>query len=146
MSDVAERLAIQDLTARYSFYTDTLQMEPWLSLWTEDGVFDETSTGTGYHEGQGALRVLFRQIEDIMADQVHFGGSHIIEVHSDSEATGILYAICEGHTRQGGYVRAVIYYDDVYRKVGGKWRFAKRKVTPLLPFDTSNFVAGMEQS
>ena len=146
MNDVTEKLAIQDLTARYAFYTDTLQRENWLSLWTDDGVFDETATGTGYHAGQSELRTFFQQIEGIMADQVHFGGSHIIELCSDSEATGILYAIVEGHTKQDGYVRAVIYYDDVYRKTGGKWRFAKRKVTPLMPFDTSSFVAGMEQS
>jgi hypothetical protein len=144
MNDVIDRLAIQDLTARYSFYLDKLQMEPWLSLWTEEGIFDETLVGTGYHEGQVALRACFKQIMDVMADMVHFGGTHIIEIKSESEATGILYAMVEGHTQQGGSVSAVIYYEDTYRKVAGKWRFAKRKVIPLLPIDISGFTAGQQ--
>ena len=66
MTDVTDRLAIQDLTARYSFYTDTLQMEPWLALWFEDGIFDETATNTGYHEGLPALRAFFQVIMEVV--------------------------------------------------------------------------------
>ena len=141
MTDVSERLAIQDLTARYSFYTDTFQMEPWLALWSEDGIFDETATNTGYHEGLPALRAFFQVIMDVMDCQVHFGGTHIIDIPSPSLATGILYAIVEGITKQGGAVRAVLYYEDTYCKVDDRWLFKKRRVVPLLPIDTANFVA-----
>jgi len=133
VDDVRETLAIQKLLARYSYYVDTFQAEPWVGLWTEDGEFDETETGTGFHRGRETLRTFFGWIEKTMKQQVHFGGPQIIDILSATEAKGITYSIVEGFTHDGSSVRATIYYQDEYRKVEGIWLFARRKIFNLLP-------------
>jgi hypothetical protein len=133
VDEVRDTLAIQKLLARYCYYVDTFQAEPWVQLWTEDGEFDETETGTGFHRGRDTLRAFFGWIEDTMKQHVHFGGPQIIDVLSTTEAKGITYSIVEGYTKDGSTVRATIYYQDDYRKVDGEWLFARRKIFNLLP-------------
>jgi hypothetical protein len=131
-TETAERLAIQELTARYAFYVDTFQIQPLMELWVQDGpVFDETQIGTGVHTGADAIRAFF--VNGVFAQLdavVHFTMNHILHELDDTKANGVCSVLVEGDLKAGGTLRATAYYKDAYEKVDGAWKFRSRTTIP----------------
>ncbi len=132
-TETAERLAIQELTARYAFYVDTMQIEPLMELWVHDGpVFDETQIGTGLHTGADAIRAFFLNGVFAQLDAVvHFTMNHILHELDDTKASGTCSVLVEGDLKAGGTLRATAYYQDTYEKVDGAWKFRSRVTIPF---------------
>jgi hypothetical protein len=129
----ADRLEIIELTARYAFYVDTFQLEPLMQLWVDDEpTFDESRVDLGNNTGLDNIR---RYFEDFvfghMAKLAHITTNNIVESVTDTTAQGLCSVLVEGEMKTGERMHAAAYYDDVYHRVDGAWKFKSRVVHPL---------------
>jgi hypothetical protein len=138
MDQIADRLEIRDLTARYAYYVDTFQTDKIMALWTDDAIFDESRVGTGLHKHAAGIRAFFESVKQTVTHQAHITSNHLIEEISDTTAKGIVFSIVEAVTIAGN-MRAIVYYADDYVKQNGRWVFSSRVIHPLMPFDTAAF-------
>lgn len=134
MIDVAKRLeiieariAISELRSKYCWYTTRGLKEELLSLFTDDGIFQNSrSTAGAPHvvKGTAALSEYFsrmrpaRRVPLVMNEVTHVTGDF-------AEGTCAMQAVGEesfcGH-----------YIDD-FRRVNSKWLFAVRRFYPYWP-------------
>ena len=132
-SDLEQRIAqledieaIKKLKANYCLHVDHGNEEGWVSLFTEDAVWD--SDKFGRYQGREAIRGLFRQIPEMLHFAIHYVMNPIIEVDGN-RATGIWYLLepctfAKGKQAAWGAAR----YDEEYVKVGGQWKFKRLKL------------------
>lgn len=133
-SEVAARVAIADLVARYNAQGDSGRFEAVLDLFADDAVMEIGDAGGGDHEiyeGKSAIESVFTGARDNLADQPsagylrHFTSTHQIDLTSETTATGRCYfsvLTSVGLDHWGRYI-------DDYRVDGDRWRFARRRVT-----------------
>jgi hypothetical protein len=134
LSTIEARSEIRELTARYSLYVDTFQLEPLVALFVEDGVFDEIPCGLGKHEGRTALKTYYGQLFAIMEGVLHQTGNHILDQFDGTHARGSCTAIIIG-VIGGSRMQLTCRYDDVYVRTEHGWRFRSRVVCPYSPVD-----------
>ena len=113
--------AIRELTAKYCFAVVAQDSQALINMFTEDGVFNMPPQMC--FEGREQLTELYTQkIEDVTPKP--FIQNHVIQVDGD-KATGQ----CAVEIRlvdDGNAVTACGHYDDIYRRVGGEWKFVRR--------------------
>ena len=126
--ELAARESIRDLVARYNANGDAGRFDAMLALFAEDATLE---LADGVHRGKPAIRALFEGVAQrtgggrSAAFIRHFTATHQIDVLSESEARGRCYFAVlteRGLDHWGRYV-------DEYRRDGGRWLFARRKVT-----------------
>ncbi len=118
-----EKLAIQELFARYAHAIDDLNPEAWVECFTPDGVFQ---VGTRAMRGQTALR----GYADVHIEEIrcrHMMTNFLYEVNGD-EATGQCSMLATLATAGGYKIFAQGRYVDRLVKHEGAWRIAHRKV------------------
>ena len=125
---VEDRLDIHELYARYANSIDDGSYDEWLDCFTDDGVFE--SSRFGKHIGREGLQKFTRIYRDSLggAQVRHVVTNVIFKLEGNAGAGGcyLIYYHCkDGHVQQA----SVGYYRDTLRKVGGRWRFASRKVS-----------------
>jgi hypothetical protein len=118
--------AIKKLKARYCLHVDVADEEAWVSLFTEDAVWE--SDKFGKYEGRQAIRGLFKSIPGMLKFAIHYVTNPIIEIESD-HATGIWYLLepctfAEHSQAIWGSAR----YEEEYVKVGREWKFKRLKL------------------
>ena len=118
--------AIRKLKARYCLYVDQPNEDAWVSLFTEDAVWETDQFGV--HQGREAIRPLFRSIPGFLSFAVHYVTNPIIEVDGDG-ATGnwLLLEPCtfiQGDQPTWGAAR----YEEQYVKLSGEWKFKRLKL------------------
>ena len=130
---IEDRLAIQELVARYNFYCDTAQLEPLLGLFvTDDPVFDESRLGSPRVSGFENLRQFFREnVFAVMEGNAHITGGYLIEEVTEKGARGVCTIFYDGDIKGGGTVHVAGYYEDVYERADGGWKFRSRTVIPF---------------
>jgi hypothetical protein len=132
LATIADKLAIQELLARYNWYVDQFIIDPLMALFVDDDpVFDETPAGLARSEGQDGIRTyfaegLFKQLKFM----VHLTTNSFLEELSDDTARGKCSAHVFAETHDGGKVEVLCWYDDVYRRGEHGWQFVSRVVTP----------------
>lgn len=118
-----EKLAIQELFARYAHAIDDLNPEAWVECFTPDGIFQ---VGTRAMRGQTALR----GYADVHIEEIrcrHMMANFLYEVNGD-EATGQCSMLATLATAGGYKIFAQGRYVDRLVKHAGAWRIAHRKV------------------
>ena len=118
-----EKLAIQELFARYAHAIDDLEPEAWVECFTPDGVFQ---VGTRAMRGQAALR----DYADVHIQEIrcrHMMANFLYEV-SGNEATGQCSMLATLATAGGYKIFAQGRYIDRLVKYNGQWRIAHRRV------------------
>ena len=125
MSDeTADRLAIQELIARYNDAVMRLDASAWGSTWAEDGVWSLPGMGDGI---RGRERIL--ETWKMAMSQFEFVGFFAspgpLEINGDA-AQGTLYQQEILYLKGGGERRVIGRYTDDFVKVNGQWKFAKR--------------------
>lgn len=137
---VEERLAIQELTHKYSMFCDTFQLEKLMDLFTDDAVFDESPFGASVCTGKAELREYFsRGFEGLWL--AHYISNGLINEYSGDEARGTCFVHAEVRLRSNNKPWQLHgYYDDHYVKIDGQWRFKNRVVIPLIKPDDQNFL------
>jgi hypothetical protein len=127
--EVAARVAIGDLVARYNALGDAGRIAEMLALFTEDAVL---SLDGNEHRGRGEIAGLFEEAIASTRGRIggrvqHFTATHQIDFAGPGNATGRCYfqVLTEaGLDHWGRYV-------DEYLAVAGVWRLAKRRVDVL---------------
>ena len=122
-NDWIEKLAIQELFARYAYAIDELDPEAWVQCFTPDGVFQVASRAM---RGQAALRGYAEvHVREIRCR--HMMGNFLYEVKG-KEATGRASMLATLATPSGYKIFAQGRYVDRLVKEGGQWRIAHRRV------------------
>lgn len=129
-SRVHDRIEIKELRYRYCEYRDEKAWDKWLSLFTEDVVFDASAApGMDRLEGKEEFREF---IETDLAPGAGYSAHHVfhprIDVDGD-EATGrwVLDIISTGPHGNAWWMQGS--YFDEYRCVDGEWQFSTVTVT-----------------
>ena len=118
-----EKLAIQELFARYAHAIDDLNPEAWVACFTPDGIFQ---VGTRAMRGQAALR----GYADVHVQEIrcrHMMANFLYEVSGDA-ATGQCSMLATLATAGGYKIFAQGRYVDRLVKQDGQWRIAHRLV------------------
>jgi SnoaL-like protein len=138
MLGVADRLEILDLYARYNVYADARD-PTWVECFTDDGVFDSTAHAggarlTGHDEIRAA--VADRGTGPLVGRQ-HWNDNIVIDGDDDT-ARGSCYMLRIGREPETGAITFEEQgrYVDELRKVGGRWKFARRTVFFDMPGPT----------
>ena len=122
--DLEDRDAIKELTARYCWHVAHGEGEAVARLFTEDGVLDVRDGHFEAVRGGKALLEFYRASVNKPEMAVPFIHNHIIVLGGDSaHGTCMIDARFD---RGGASVIAAGWYDDKYRRVGGRWLFAER--------------------
>lgn len=133
LADVRDREAIRDLALLYTRAVDGYDLDGVVDMYTEDGVFERRGRAS---EGREALRDAYAAPMRTYRTMIHRVDAHVVELTSADDAVGWVagYAeLADEHT----VVAAVFRYDDVYRRVRNRWRFARRSIQfqYAMPFD-----------
>lgn len=127
--------AIRKLKARYCLAVDVRDEEGFVSLFTEDAVWDGGSIGR--YEGREAIRGFFRAIPQTLAFALHYVMNPIITVQGE-RATGTWYLLEPCTTvKDNQAVWGAARYEEEYVKVGGAWKFRRLQLLSSFwtPFD-----------
>ena len=126
---VEDKDEIRELAARYCVVIDHKERDALKAMFTEDSRF---YSANGLMDGQGidgVMEVLSGRWDNI-AMSYHVTHGHTIELdpNDPDRATGVAASHAEV-LRGGKPMRSALLYDDVYRRVDGRWRFAERKLS-----------------
>ena len=122
-NDWIEKLAIQELFARYAHAVDNLDPEAWVQCFTADGVFQ---VGNRALRGPAALRGYAEvHVREIRCR--HMMGNFLYEIHGN-EATGQCSMLATLATAGGYKIFAQGRYVDRLVKQDGQWKIAHRLV------------------
>ena len=117
--ELEDREAIRELTARYCHAVARADGVGIVSLFTEDGTFE---MGARQVRGRAELERFYAAVSD--KPPLPFIQNHVIALSGD-EATGT----CSVEIRliqDGEPYTAAGWYEDVYRRVAGCWKFSRR--------------------
>jgi len=137
-----DRVAIEELIARYGLVMDDRDMDAMPGLFTgdvrilsRDGVMDA--------RGRDAAIELFRGRFSVLGPSNHFTHDKIIRFGDDpDEATGTVLSHAEMQ-RKGEPMLAAIRYSDRYRRDAGAWRFAERLFDFFYYVPTAEYLDGL---
>ena len=121
---MADREEIRDLARRYAHCVWQKDADGAVDLFAEDGVMDMGDRPP--IEGRATLLQVYREtfVDSVLQPFVH---NHVIDLDGD-RATGTCYLDLRA-TMDGRSMIGAGCYDDVYRRVGGIWKFERRTLT-----------------
>ncbi|MGE3962121.1 MAG: nuclear transport factor 2 family protein [Dehalococcoidia bacterium] len=115
-----DRLAIQELLARYNHAIDFGTPEDWAATFAPDGTFESRGE---VHAGLEQLTAFARGFRERMAGVRHWNNNLVIEGDADDAR-----ATCYLQLWKGSELLSEGRYVDTLRRADGVWRFASRKV------------------
>jgi uncharacterized protein (TIGR02246 family) len=125
-SALEDRLALQELAARYARAVDRRDYDAFVALFTDDGVL----CGPGYvMKAHGEIEKGIRLIEQYEATQ-HCVHQQLVDVRGDA-ARGETYCVARHVYEKAGVKRKLdmgVRYQDEYRRERGAWRFVRREL------------------
>jgi uncharacterized protein (TIGR02246 family) len=125
-ASIEDRLALQELAARYARAVDRRDYAAFSALFTSDGVL----CGPGYSlTARGEIEQGIRLIEQYETTQ-HCVHNQLVDVRGDS-ATGETYCVARHVYTRDGVKRKLdmgVRYQDAYRRERGAWRIARREL------------------
>lgn len=133
--NVEDRLAIDDLYARVCVALDSGDAAGWVSHFTEDATFATHVTVRGHAELLEFIRGrMAARATDPIARPQHWTTNLVLE-GEPPEVRGVCYLMKVGRPRDGGpaTIATVAVYQDVLRKVDGRWLIGRRRVTQEVP-------------
>jgi uncharacterized protein (TIGR02246 family) len=146
---------ISALVTAYAEACDEHDMPRLMRLFTPDAVFTSAS-GVMEAAGPAAIEAMFVALFRVRGPAYHWTHDHVIrpDPADPGRATGRVYAHAET-SPHGAHSLAAMRYDDVYRRDGGRWLFARRRIAflyyvPVAEYDgvltrTARFAAGAER-
>ena len=137
LSNLEDKLAIEELIARYNHSIDSFDMATWLNCWTEDAVFD----GIGqYLVGKPAITGFANSYEVTYGKRMpsgrHFTTNIASKINGDT-ATATSYLQLWSTGEKGAKIAFTGVYSDQFRKEHGQWRFSLRRMVMDAPLVAS---------
>ncbi len=137
LEEMLEIETIKQLRIKYSHYFDGKRIDELADLFTEDAVCEFGPDYGGDWEGKDTIRKNFAGYA--VEEGVPFGVLHavtnpLIELIDDTTAHGRWY-LHDLRTTEGADNPLILYgiYDDVYKKVFGKWLIYRTRIDFLWP-------------
>ena len=132
-----EKEAIRELRTRYSHYYDGQEVERLVDLFTDDAVCEFGEDFGGDWVGKAAIEAKFRQYMSQFPYPyalLHSVTNPLIELIDGQSAHGRWY-LHDLRTTEGADDPHILYgiYDDVYRKIDGRWLFHRTRIDFLWP-------------
>lgn len=122
--DVADRLELQELPARYSRAIDDRDIPGLLSLFTADATFAHGDGSIAVH-GIEEIEQFYRNVLGTYSFSVHIPQAQVVERIEGDRASG--WVLGRAELAEGGrFAVATMRYEDEYCRVAGRWRFARR--------------------
>src|SRR3954468_355140 len=120
---------LRQLPARYALALDMRNFDLLVNLFVDDiGV-------PGKQSGRQALKRWFdKQLRTDILESAHAISGHVIDVHDDSSASGVVYSRNDLETGGGVWIHEFMAYLDRYERRGEIWYFRRR--TPLFWFQS----------
>ena len=143
LAEVEDRLAIQDLSARYNFAIDDRDLKSVGELFTDNGSFG-SKDGVMRAVGRDAILKQFESRFSVLGATNHFAHDHAIWFESESRARGLLSVHAEVWRKERAMLTA-LRYDDVYEKSDGLWRFAERTLSFFYYLNVEDYATVMGQ-
>ncbi len=125
VGDQADRQAIADLGVLYARAVDDHAIDALVAMYTPDGVFERRGVAV---TGAEAIRAAYVASFDTYRTMLHTPHPGVVRLHGDGTATGWSHGHAELATRRT-LVQASYRYEDDYRRVDGRWLFARRSIT-----------------
>ena len=117
---VEDRLAIQELIARYNHAIDGGDPDGWAATFAPDGTFESRGE---VHAGTEQLATFARGFQQRLPGARHWNNNLVIDGDGDLATT-----TCYLQLWREGQLASEGRYVDTLRKIDGQWRFASRKV------------------
>ena len=139
-TEIADRLAIQELLARYCGHLDNARFAEMAALFTEDGTWD---TAYGAAKGRSEIEALIRRLVSPVParpQMLHLTSNVIIDLEGDSARVTSSWIVAQNSPR-GPIVDCAGNYIDTVKKVGGRWFFAYRKIDRYIAIDLKPVLA-----
>lgn len=130
LDQLESRFAIIDLTTAYCHGFDNRDFDQFLSIWSEDCVWN-IGPPFGSFRGHGGIR---EAVKDVLwpawAESHHLSTNHVIEFQGPDQATCVCDVDCIGTLTSGPECQMVgaTYRDQVERR-DGRWQIVQRDVT-----------------
>ena len=125
-ASIEDRLALQDLSARYARAVDRRDYAGFVALFAANGVL----CGPGYAmTAHAEIERGIRLIEQYETTQ-HCVHNQLVEVRGDS-ASGETYCVARHLYERDGVKRKLdmgVRYQDEYTREAGAWRFTRREL------------------
>jgi ketosteroid isomerase-like protein len=136
MLRIEDRLAIQDLYARYCACMDTGDIKGWANSWTEDGVFDSYQ----YHDGRARIEeygwAFMKRLPDMKWTNGQHWNNNLIVEGDGRTADALCYLVVIGKMKDSGELRICVqgvYRDNLVKLPSGEWKFTRRKLMSDMP-------------
>jgi len=137
LEELLETENIKQLRIKYSHYFDGKKIEELCDLFTEDAICEFGPDYGGDWIGRDAIRENFQRFAD--GEGPPYGVLHavtnpLIEIKSKTIAHGRWY-LHDLMTQEGQKNTQILYgiYDDVYKKVFGRWLIYRTRIDFLWP-------------
>ena len=141
LTEVEDRTAIRELTARYNFATDDRDLKTVAGLFTENGSFG-SKDGLMRASGRAAVLQTIESRFNVLGPTNHFAHDHAIWFESITRARGLLSIHAEMWRKEQPMITA-LRYDDVYEKSGGLWYFSERLLSYFYYLNVKDYATAM---
>jgi 3-phenylpropionate/cinnamic acid dioxygenase small subunit len=141
MTDISllcDRLAIEDVFARYAHTADGYDVEGWLNCFAEDGIFEVDVNGKGIQfAGRQALQEFIGAHIRLLPGTRHVMTNHLVELNGDVAVhrctlTGMLSRPEKVYTFISGW------YQTTLERVAGEWKIKHRIVYSDIGADSTD--------
>ena len=122
--ELKDREMIKELTHQYAHCVRQQDVEGVVNLFAEEGAVEMGSTVI---QGRAALRQFYTETLPKLGNPYDFLHNHVIRLQGE-RATGLCSVEVRG-VHGGKSVIGAGHYEDEYVKVGGEWKFQRRKIT-----------------
>lgn len=119
--DIADKIAIAELFARYSQFVDSNQAEAWVALFEPDAVFE--IVGVTRLEGAAQLIGMPAMLDENGKGKWRHQITDIVSEWTPDGATASAYGLVTDWSEGGKFV-TFGNYAATLRRAGGNWRFA----------------------
>ncbi len=133
ISQFEDKLAIEELIARYNQSLDSGDYPTWLACWSDDAIFD----GIGqYLTGKAQIKTFADQYEGSTRSKInglkHYTVNILSKIDGDN-ATTSSYLQLVNTAEKGVKIIFTGRYEDDLKRVDGQWQFARRKLHQDMP-------------
>jgi hypothetical protein len=134
MSQLDDKIAIQELLARYCGHLDNGRFAEMAACFTEGGTWD---TAFGAATGRAKIEELVRKLASRNQPRpamLHLTSNVIVEITGDTASATSSWMVAQNSPR-GPLLDCAGNYIDKLRKVGGQWLFDYRKIDRYIAID-----------
>ena len=125
VQDLLDREAIRDLPLRYCDCVWRDDVDGIVDLFSDDGAFIIKLTDGGESSAKGSADLHKFYSGGLEMQPRPYIHNHVVDLVDAERATGRCYLDLRSAKNEMAWLGAG-YYNDEYRKVGGRWKFASR--------------------